>query len=178
MPYADPEIYREYQKKYREQNRERLAAYDRERKQAANVTPKQREQKRVAHQAWYYRHQDVLQGEARDKSKVYRTKLRREVLEAYGGETPECACCFEDIPQFLALDHIDGGGAAHRREIGSRNSNTMFLWAKRNGYPPIFQVLCHNCNLAKGFYGECPHARMYERAQEPTPPRRITRSAG
>lgn len=158
MPLSDPEAYKAYQREYREKNRERLAAYDRERKQADNLTPEEKEAKRTRWRAWYYRHQEQLQGQLRDKSKVYRTKLRREALEAYGGEIPECVCCGEDIPAFLALDHIDGGGAAHRREIGSRNSNTMFLWAKRNGYPPIFQVLCHNCNMAKGFYGRCPHS--------------------
>jgi hypothetical protein len=26
-----------------------------------------------------------------------------------------------------------------------------------NEFPDGFQVLCHNCNLAKGYYGECPH---------------------
>lgn len=30
-------------------------------------------------------------------------------------------------------------------------------WLKTNGYPDGFQTLCHNCNMAKGFYGICPH---------------------
>lgn len=30
-------------------------------------------------------------------------------------------------------------------------------WLRRNNYPNGFQVLCHNCNMAKGFYGKCPH---------------------
>ena len=26
----------------------------------------------------------------------------------------------------------------------------------------IFQVLCHNCNMSKGFYGYCPHEKERE----------------
>lgn len=32
-------------------------------------------------------------------------------------------------------------------------------WQRKNNYPKGFQVLCHNCNLAKGFYGKCPHQK-------------------
>jgi hypothetical protein len=29
---------------------------------------------------------------------------------------------------------------------------------KAAGYPKDrYQLLCHNCNMAKGFYGLCPH---------------------
>jgi hypothetical protein len=36
----------------------------------------------------------------------------------------------------------------------------LYLWLKRNNYPTGFRVLCHNCNLAIGFYGYCPHHRQ------------------
>lgn len=77
-------------------------------------------------------------------------KIRLLALTAYGGK---CACCGEDRIEFLAIDHIDGGGRIHRKEI---NMDITF-WLKKHNYPPGFQVLCHNCNLAKGFYGACPH---------------------
>ena len=79
--------------------------------------------------------------------------LRKEVLDHYGGK---CVCCGEKTLQFLSLDHKNGGGCKHRREIGVRGSN-MWAWVKREGYPDMFQVLCHNCNQAKGYYGRCPH---------------------
>ena len=28
---------------------------------------------------------------------------------------------------------------------------------RKNNYPEGFQVLCSNCNFAKGKYGSCPH---------------------
>jgi hypothetical protein len=81
----------------------------------------------------------------------YQQRLRLAALERYG---PSCRCCGEPHTAFLAIDHIDGGGNAHRRAIGRRS---IFQWLRDNGYPSGFQVLCHNCNLAKQFYGSCPH---------------------
>lgn len=78
-------------------------------------------------------------------------KMRTEALDAYGWK---CACCKEDTEQFLSIDHMNGGGGAHRREIGS---SSIYSWLRKNKYPEGFQTLCHNCNMAKGFYGRCPH---------------------
>lgn len=86
-------------------------------------------------------------------------KNRAEVLDAYGGK---CACCGESEPAFLCMDHIDGGGNAHRKEqTGNRrgSATTIYYWLKRNGYPEGFQILCANCNMAKERPQGCPHQR-------------------
>ena len=90
---------------------------------------------------------------ARNKAR-YR-QLRLMCFEAYGG--PKCKCCGEKTIEFLTLDHINGGGNKHRKEIGGAGSK-MLLWLKGNGYPSGIQVLCYNCNSAKAYYGLCPHA--------------------
>jgi len=87
-----------------------------------------------------------------------REKLRMDALTAYGGTPPKCACCGEHRLEFLAIDHSNGDGAAHRRAIGSAPIR-KYLWLKKHNYPPGFRVLCHNCNCARGFYGYCPHER-------------------
>jgi hypothetical protein len=79
--------------------------------------------------------------------------LKNEVYAAYGGYL--CACCHETEPAFLSLDHRNDDGAAHRREIG--DGTVMLCWIKRNGFPPIFQVLCMNCQWGKRKYSQCPH---------------------
>lgn len=56
---------------------------------------------------------------------------------------------------FLCIDHIDGGGNKHRAEI----KGDFYRWLIDNNFPPGFQTLCHNCNMAKGLYGRCPHER-------------------
>ncbi len=87
-----------------------------------------------------------------EKAQVYFKEKRLVCLNHYGNNNPKCVCCGERELKFLALDHIDGGGNKHR--IGKGN---MSVWAIKNDFPPIFQILCHNCNCAKGFYGSCPH---------------------
>jgi hypothetical protein len=91
---------------------------------------------------------------SREKVKAYHIKLRYETFEHYGGA--KCACCGETTYEFLCIDHINGGGNAHRRTIVTAGKN-IYLYLKRNNYPPGYQVLCYNCNNAKGFYGKCPH---------------------
>ena len=106
---------RQYNKEYREKNREKILAQ--------------------ARQARY--------------------ELRLVALVRYStGDVPECVCCGELEIKFLGIDHINGGGTKHRKATGSKY---MMHWLKVNGYPEGFQTLCHNCNMAKGFYGICPH---------------------
>lgn len=88
----------------------------------------------------------------RERSK----KNRVEVINNYGGK---CACCSESILEFLSIDHINGGGKQHRKEIGG-GGNTFYRWLKRNNYPEGFRVLCNNCNMSIGFYGYCPHQKL------------------
>lgn len=78
---------------------------------------------------------------------------RFAALQAYSGDTPCCSCCGETAMAFLALDHINGGGYQDRRDSGG-------FWSrlKSEGYPPGFQVLCHNCNYGRYLNGgTCPH---------------------
>lgn len=90
-----------------------------------------------------------------DRRKGYSRNIRLRVLKHYGGDTPSCACCGETTYEFLSLDHIDGGGNDDRKVNGAGTQFQLYLI--RNSFPQGIQVLCHNCNLAKGFYGTCPH---------------------
>src|SRR5436853_1904161 len=60
---------------------------------------------------------------ARRYKVAYRAKLRLEVLKAYGGLAPACACCGEGHIQFLTIDHVEGGGRMHRRKIGRQSGD-------------------------------------------------------
>ena len=33
----------------------------------------------------------------------------------------------------------------------------IYRWLIKHKFPSGIQILCHNCNLAKGYYGSCPH---------------------
>jgi hypothetical protein len=83
-----------------------------------------------------------------------RAKRRLDLINAYGGK---CACCGETESEFLILDHIDGGGNKHRKEIGR---TSMGRWARKHNYPDTLQLLCANCNLSKELGNEfCIHKR-------------------
>lgn len=87
-------------------------------------------------------------------------ELRLKAFEMYGGQI--CTCCGETQYEFLCIDHINGGGNQHRTlAIGDKKcaGSKMCRWLKTNNYPEGYQVLCHNCNMAKGFYGYCPHTK-------------------
>jgi hypothetical protein len=95
---------------------------------------------------------------ARETAAARLRTLRVEALTHYSGGALCCACCGESTLEFLALDHVEGNGQSHRRQAGVRGGNGFFRWLKRSGYPPGLQVLCHNCNCAKGVARVCPHA--------------------
>lgn len=112
---------------------------------------KYREQMRVFSKKWRAENPDKV------KANRYATrdKLRTDVLEAYGNK---CICCGENTRQFLAIDHINNNGASHKRSLGLKSAQAFYTWLRINNYPKEnFQILCHNCNMAKGFYGKCPH---------------------
>lgn len=88
-------------------------------------------------------------------AREYRQRLRRQVIELYGGA---CACCGEDTYEFLTLEHKNGGGREHSRSFGN-NYYSMWRWLRDNPVSDEFEILCYNCNCAKGHHGVCPHAR-------------------
>jgi hypothetical protein len=72
----------------------------------------------------------------------------------------KCACCGERTIEFLALDHVNNDGAAHRRSLGAGVywGSHFFAWLRKTGYTyTALAVMCHNCNQARSWYGRCPH---------------------
>lgn len=93
-----------------------------------------------------------------DIARRNRWKIKMEIINHYGGK---CACCGEVEPRFLSLDHMNGGGNADRKRRFNgtiRGGVEIYRQVKKEGYPNIFRILCHNCNQAIGSYGKCPHA--------------------
>jgi hypothetical protein len=83
---------------------------------------------------------------------------RRAALDHYGHGDPRCACCGEALFEFLALDHVNNDGGAHRRQLGVTGGAGFYAWLRKTGYTyDGLVVACHNCNLARAMYGRCPH---------------------
>lgn len=103
----------------------------------------------------------------RRRSIESRQRARMQVLSHYSNGLLKCSCanCVETIVEFLTLDHIEGGGAKHKKSIGG--SAAIWGWLIRNGYPEGFRVLCMNCNFSLGRVGYCPHDRGEDRLYAP-----------
>jgi hypothetical protein len=96
--------------------------------------------------------------EARARRRDYHASVKGQVLGHYSGGTPTCDCCGETNITFLTLDHKEKG-SEHRRSLAGRSGQKhMYLWAKQNSYPPMFDVKCFNCNTGRHINGGiCPH---------------------
>jgi hypothetical protein len=88
---------------------------------------------------------------------AYVRQARADVMRAYGGAV--CTCCGDTHEEFLSIDHIDGGGSAHRRKLKGKGGHGFYLWLRKHNYPPGYRVLCMNCNFARGMRGYCPHEK-------------------
>jgi len=84
----------------------------------------------------------------------YRHRFRKNVLNKYGNK---CACCGETESKFMSIDHVYGRkNKKYKKEPKSHNLLYLYL-SKKNKRLSEYQLLCYNCNCAKGFYGVCPH---------------------
>ena len=80
-----------------------------------------------------------------------RLERRLLVLSHYAGGDPKCCLCEEKHHEFLALDHIDGGGTKHHEELGDKHRGEKFYkWIIKQNFPSGYRVLCHNCNFKYG----------------------------
>lgn len=86
-------------------------------------------------------------------------KLRQQVLAAYGAS---CACCGEDEPLFLEVDHVGHAvsGKQHRLQLGNGHigGTTFYRHLRKAGFPNTYRLMCSNCNHGRFRNGgECPH---------------------
>ena len=120
-----------------------------------SFTPEQRE-------AWLVRDREYGRREyqrVKVAKAAYHKRMREDtwnmLFDHYGRV---CACCGEDNPIFLTLDHMNGDGAEHRRSIGGRSGYNLHRHVVVNGFPSGFQILCYNCNCGRAKNnGVCPH---------------------
>lgn len=107
-------------------------------------------------QKWYANNREKVIKQKVSGNLKYRRLARLDCIAHYSNGKNCCDCCGEKNIEFLAIDHIDGGGGKHRKIL----KEYIPLYLKKKGFPKGFRILCHNCNMSKGFYGYCPHERL------------------
>lgn len=83
----------------------------------------------------------------------YRAAVKRRVFDHYG---QACACCGSMAD--LTIDHVGGGGTAHRIELFGREDPggwAFYQWLVGERFPAGFQTLCRRCNTSKGQGERC-----------------------
>lgn len=83
----------------------------------------------------------------------YRQNLKLECLQHYSGKVPQCAFCKEKDTDMLCIDHINGGGKKHNKQLQEQGTN-IYQWLRNSNYPSGYQVLCANHNLKKSIQHE------------------------
>lgn len=160
----DRERQREYMREYakrpgvRERRNAQARSY-RNRPETKERAQKKYKEYREDNCIWQKRYRDKNKEKLIAYNKKYREGFKKKVLDHYGAK---CSCCGDAHIEFLSVDHIGGGGARHRKEIGSGG---LYRWLVNNNFPPGFRILCFNCNLSRGHFGYCPHERESEIAQ-------------
>lgn len=131
-----------HRKKYRHDyyiaNREKVKEYLRR----PGVARRRKRYMRKYMLGWKNKNKEKTRATARETN----IALKQEVYAHYGGGCRRCG--FGDI-RALSIDHINGGGNRHRKEIGRGNS--FWRWLKKNNYPSGFQILCMNCQFIKRY---------------------------
>lgn len=93
------------------------------------------------------------------KQKEKRQVLKRKVMDTYGGK---CRCCGIKEITFLNIDHINGNGNKHRKEIKRSSGEAFYKWLVDQNFPDYLQILCYNCNMSKYLNGgTCAHKNKH-----------------
>lgn len=80
--------------------------------------------------------------------------MKAAIVAGYGGK---CVCCNETEPKFLTLDH-KFGRKYEFPSLKDKTGRTLYKFLIENNFPALnYQLLCMNCNFAKGLYEVCPH---------------------
>ena len=141
-----------FNKKYYELNRKTLQEKAKVRMKLSRATKGEEFKLRMKE----YRHNNIerirtnkrewnIKNDVNRKDREKRYIIKNEVISHYSGGSNSCDKCGVNDLDMLCLDHVNNDGNVHRKKVGK----SIYHWAKKHGYPQIFQVLCWNCNFLK-----------------------------
>ena len=113
-----------------------------------------REQRHEYDRLYYQTHRE----QERLKKRLWRARLKIEVFTHYSKGQPNCATCGEKNLELLTLAHKEAGSNLHRKSVNISSGTHTWYWARKHGYPDLFEVLCYSCHMQKDkiFIGHNP----------------------
>lgn len=155
MPFKDPEKRKEYIRNWVKNKRLNDPEFKkkdyarRDKWRAENYSRYQQSKKE-----WNTNNREQVKQKQREKNH----QNRKIIIEHYSNGSMCCSCCGEKEYVFLTIDHINGGGTQHRKEVPASN---LARWLIKNNFPNGYDVLCFNCNCGKHKNGGiCPHKNI------------------
>lgn len=148
-----------YHQRHHEKNKTN-PHYIKKRKEYAS-TPKAKKSSYESKKRW---RENPENREKQNKKAVEKKQIQKlKIYNHYSNYDIKCNCCGERHIEFLSIDHINNDGNKHRKKHGGVRFTGHMLcsWLIKNNYPPGFQILCFNCNYAKGIDPEhlCIHQK-------------------
>jgi len=93
---------------------------------------------------------EEIESESPPEPEFRNVEIRAQLIQRYG---EHCSLCPNPYFGFLELDHINGGGYAHRKRCGS--SLRMYQEILAEGYrPDKYRILCKVCNQLARFFSD------------------------
>jgi len=167
----NPQVYRELQKNWRKRNpdkvkeswrKSRLKNLEKHREGVRNWHNNNREyekkyrvknQEKIKQRSLRYKKENSELIHQKDKQGREQRKIL--VIGEYSYYSYKCNCCGVSGIEFQTVDHENGRATmGHDRSV---KGDKLYRLLIKQGFPPGYQVLCWNCNAAKGLYGKCPH---------------------
>ena len=148
MALRDIEAARAYAREYQKANRlrpevrERFKGYIKKYKE--NHLSELREKARIRDRR--NKADPVAKKRVGENARRNKVKLKTLIIEKYSAGTMKCALCEEHRLPCLSIDHINGGGGAHRKALRMAGES-FYRWLKSANFPGGYRVLCMNCQF-------------------------------
>ena len=128
--------------------------------------PEEHAKTKIYMKKWREENREKHRALSRDWANRTRLERKQKVFSHYSNGSLKCACCGVQGLEFLTVDHII---SRKKMELDLQLMNMgysaklhgkdLYYWLEDNDFPSGFQILCWNCNFAKGSLGECPHQK-------------------
>jgi len=109
---------------------------------ASGLKPKCKECRKLLAQQDYQEHKTQRNAQRVESNLL----VKIEVLTHYSRDKLSCVLCGYGDIRALSINHIEGGGTQHRKNLGCLN---LYRWLRNQDYPEGYQTLCMNCQYIK-----------------------------
>lgn len=94
-------------------------------------------------------YQNTHKEEIRQSKNKKRLEIKNMVMTHYGNGKCACLMCgYDKDVDGLTIDHVNGHGEEHRREL-NKHGLAFYRWLINSNYPEGYQTLCGTCELIK-----------------------------